>query len=120
MSTDGIQNLGGDSELIDEALNSNPTKEDRYILEDNNDSEEVTEEEDDDDDDDSVMELGMEINSNDEDTEETTPSLEDLKAKAVKEWEKEIGVSEVIDDPVRMYLRDVSYTHMTLPTIYSV
>ena len=44
MSTDGIQNLGGDSELIDEALNSNPTKEDRYILEDNNDSEEVTEE----------------------------------------------------------------------------
>ena len=107
MSTDGIQNLGGDSELIDEALNSNPTKEDRYILEDNNDSEEVTEEEDDDDDDDSVMELGMEINSNDEDTEETTPSLEDLKAKAVKEWEKEIGVSEVIDDPVRMYLREI-------------
>ena len=107
MSTDGIQNLGGDSELIDEALNSNPTKEDRYILEDNNDSEEVTEEEDDDDDDDSVMELGMEINSNDEDLEETTPSLEDLKAKAVKEWEKEIGVSEVIDDPVRMYLREI-------------
>ena len=53
------------------------------------------------------MELGMEINSNDEDTEDTTPSLEDLKAKAVKEWEKEIGVSEVIDDPVRMYLREI-------------
>ena len=49
MSTDGIQNLGGDSDLIGEALNNNPTKEDRYILEDNNnnnnedDNDEITE-----------------------------------------------------------------------------
>tara|TARA_Y100000996_G_scaffold415579_1_gene411388 strand:- start:4233 stop:5834 length:1602 start_codon:yes stop_codon:yes gene_type:complete len=113
MSTDGIKNLGGDSDLIGEALNSNPTKEDRYILEDNNnsnnedDNDEITED-DDDDDDDSVMELGMEINDDEDgDAEEPAPSLEDLKAKAVKEWEKEIGVSEVIDDPVRMYLREI-------------
>jgi len=110
MSTDGIQNLsGGDSNLIDQALSNNPTKEDRYVIEDDtNDAEEIIDDDDDDDDDDSVRELGM--TSNTEDTykpDDVTPSLEELKAKSVREWEKEIAVSEVIDDPVRMYLREI-------------
>ena len=42
-----------------------------------------------------------------EDDDDAPPSLEDLKAKAAREWEKEIGSTEIIDDPVRMYLREI-------------
>ena len=42
-----------------------------------------------------------------DDNDDSPPSLEEIKAKATREWEKEIGTPDVIDDPVRMYLREI-------------
>ena len=113
MTTDGIKSLGGESDLIDGALTSSRSKEDGYRPEDDGTRENVVEDEDEDEDEDdtSVMELGMSRpvrGDDDEDIDEDSPpSLEDLKAKAARQWEKEIGTVEVIDDPVRMYLREI-------------
>ena len=113
MTTDGIKSLGGESDLIDGALTSSRSKEDGYRPEDDETRENVVEDEDEDEDEDdtSVMELGMSRpvrGDDDEDIDEDSPpSLEDLKAKAARQWEKEIGTVEVIDDPVRMYLREI-------------
>ena len=115
MATDGLKSLGGESDLIDGALTSSRSKEDGYHPEDEEEPREnlVAEEDDDDDEDDnSVLELGMgrTLSREDEDDivdDDSPPSLEDLKAKAARQWEKEIGTVEVIDDPVRMYLREI-------------
>ena len=116
MATDGLKSLGGESDLIDGALTSSRSKEDGYHPEDEEEPREnlVAEDDDDDDDDDdnSVLELGMgrALSREDEDDivdDDSPPSLEDLKAKAARQWEKDIGTVEVIDDPVRMYLREI-------------
>ncbi|HCE75032.1 MAG TPA: hypothetical protein DEP04_00255, partial [Dehalococcoidia bacterium] len=67
-------------------------------------------EDDEDETDTTVVELGMKnpIENEDDDIEDDSPpNLEELKAKAAREWEKEIGTVEIIDDPVRMYLREI-------------
>ncbi len=115
MATDGIKSLGGESELIDGALTSSRSKEDGYRPEDDETRENIVEDEDEDeedeDDDTSVVELGMSRplprDDDDDIDDDSPPSLEDLKAKAARQWEKEIGTVEVIDDPVRMYLREI-------------
>ena len=111
MTTDGIQPVGGEADLIDGALRGSRSKEDGYRVDEDEQDELMEEEDDDDDDEDStVLELGMESSSSrtdPEDDEDAPPSLEDLKAKAAREWEKEIGSTEIIDDPVRMYLREI-------------
>jgi len=115
MTTDGIQHVGGEADLIDGALRGSRSKEDGYRAdeEEQEEQDDLTEEEDDDDDDDedsTVLELGMDTRSVRRDVEEdddAPPSLEDLKAKAAREWEKEIGSTDIIDDPVRMYLREI-------------
>ncbi len=114
MTTDGIQHVGGEADLIDGALRGSRSKEDGYRAEEEEQEELIDEDEDEDDDDDdedsTVIELGMDSAStraNQEDDDDAPPSLEDLKAKAAREWEKEIGSTEIIDDPVRMYLREI-------------
>ena len=108
MTTDGIQQLGGDADLIDGALRGSRSKEDGYQVEEEEPQNEVEEDEEDEEEDSTVLELGLQ-NSNQrvEEDEDSPPALEDLKAKAAREWEKEIGSVEVIDDPVRMYLREI-------------
>ena len=108
MTTDGIQQLGGDADLIDGALRGSRSKEDGYQVEEEEPQNEVEEDDEDDEEDSTVLELGLQ-NSNQrvEEDEDSPPALEDLKAKAAREWEKEIGSVEVIDDPVRMYLREI-------------
>ena len=108
MTTDGIQQLGGDADLIDGALRGSRSKEDGYQVEEEEPQNEVEEDEEEDEEDSTVLELGLQ-NSNQrvEEDEDSPPALEDLKAKAAREWEKEIGSVEVIDDPVRMYLREI-------------
>ena len=115
MTTDGIQHVGGEADLIDGALRGSRSKEDGYRAdeEEQEEQDDLIEEEDDDDEDDedsTVLELGMDTRSARRDVEEdddAPPSLEDLKAKAAREWEKEIGSTDIIDDPVRMYLREI-------------
>ena len=110
MSTDGIQNFSGDAELIDGVLRDNDSEEDTYQIDQDNDEISPSDEEDEDDDEDSsVVELGMEKTLDDDvfNNDDAPPSLEDLKAKATREWEREIGSVEIIDDPVRMYLREI-------------
>ena len=115
MTTDGIQHVGGEADLIDGALRGSRSKEDGYRAdeEEQEAQDDLREEEDDDDDDDedsTVLELGMDTRSARRDVDEdddAPPSLEDLKAKAAREWEKEIGSTDIIDDPVRMYLREI-------------
>tara|TARA_B100000809_G_scaffold76077_1_gene73799 strand:- start:3988 stop:5655 length:1668 start_codon:yes stop_codon:yes gene_type:complete len=115
MTTDGIQHVGGEADLIDGALRGSRSKEDGYRAdeEEQEEQDDLVEEEDDDDDDDedsTVLELGMDTRSarrGVEEDDDAPPSLEDLKAKAAREWEKEIGSTDIIDDPVRMYLREI-------------
>ena len=110
MSTDGIQNFSGDAELIDGVLRDNDSEEDTYPIDQDNDEVVASDDDDDDDDEDnSVVELGMEKTLDDDvfNDDDAPPSLEDLKAKATREWEREIGSVEIIDDPVRMYLREI-------------
>jgi len=115
MTTDGIQHVGGEADLIDGALRGSRSKEDGYRAdeEEQEEQDDLIEEEDEDDDDDedsTVLELGMDTRSARRDVDEdddAPPSLEDLKAKAAREWEKEIGSTDIIDDPVRMYLREI-------------
>ena len=109
MTTDGIQQLGGDADLIDGALRGSRSKEDGYQVEEEEPQNVVEEDDDDDDDEDStVLELGLQNTTERvEEDDDSPPALEDLKAKAAREWEKEIGSVEVIDDPVRMYLREI-------------
>ena len=115
MTTDGIQHVGGEADLIDGALRGSRSKEDGYRAdeeeqEEQDDLQEEEEDEDDDDEDSTVLELGMDARSARSDVDEdddAPPSLEDLKAKAAREWEKEIGSTDIIDDPVRMYLREI-------------
>jgi len=107
--------LGGESELLDGAISSSRQKEDGYRADDSEtDNEAVEIEEDEEDEEDSgVVELGMSrpVGRDDEDelddNDDSPPSLEEIKAKATREWEKEIGTPDVIDDPVRMYLREI-------------
>ena len=107
--------LGGESELLDGAISSSRQKEDGYRADDSEtDNEAVEIEEDEEDEEDSgVVELGMSrpVGRDDEDElddyDDSPPSLEEIKAKATREWEKEIGTPDVIDDPVRMYLREI-------------
>jgi len=115
MTTDGIQHVGGEADLIDGALRGSRSKEDGYGADEEEQEEqddllEEEEDEDDDDEDSTVLELGMDARSARRDVDEdddAPPSLEDLKAKAAREWEKEIGSTDIIDDPVRMYLREI-------------
>ena len=109
MTTDGIQQLGGDADLIDGALRGSRAKEDGYQVDEEEPQNVVEEEDDDDDEDSTVLELGLQNTSDRVEIEDddSPPPLEDLKAKAAREWEKEIGSVEVIDDPVRMYLREI-------------
>ena len=107
--------LGGESELLDGAISSSRQKEDGYRADEGETGDEVVEvEEDEEDEEDAgVVELGMSrpVGRDDEDelddNDDSPPSLEEIKAKATREWEKEIGTPDVIDDPVRMYLREI-------------
>ena len=107
--------LGGESELLDGAISSSRQKEDGYRADDSEtDNEAVEIEEDEEDEEDSgVVELGMarpggrDDEDDLDDNDDSPPSLEEIKAKATREWEKEIGTPDVIDDPVRMYLREI-------------
>ena len=62
MTTDGIQQLGGDADLIDGALRGSRSKEDGYQVEEEAPQNEV-EEDDEDEEDSTVLELGLQ-NSN--------------------------------------------------------
>ena len=109
MSTDGIQNFSGDAELIDGVLRDNDSEEDTYPIDQDNDEVVASDDDDDDDDEDnSVVELGMEKTLDDDvfNDDDAPPSLEDLKAKATREWEREIGSVEIIDDPVIQVTQD--------------
>ena len=112
--------LGGESELLDGAISSSRQKEDGYRADDSEtDNEAVEIEEDEEDEEDSgVVELGMSrpVGRDDEDelddNDDSPPSLEEIKAKATREWEKEIGTPDVIDDPVRRYLREIGRVYL--------
>ncbi len=109
MAADRIKPLVGESDLIDGALRGSRSKEDGYRVDDEN-RETVDREDDEDETDTIVVELGMKRSIDREDDEiedDSPPNLEELKAKAAREWEKEIGTVEIIDDPVRMYLREI-------------
>jgi len=107
--------LGGESELLDGAISSSRQKEDGYRADDGETGDGVVEvdEDEEDEEDAGVVELGMSrpVGRDEEDDEDenddSSPSLEEIKAKATREWEKEIGTQDVIDDPVRMYLREI-------------
>jgi len=107
--------LGGESELLDGAISSSRQKEDGYRADDGETGGGVVEidEDEEDEEDAGVVELGMSrpVGRDEEDDEDenddSSPSLEEIKAKATREWEKEIGTQDVIDDPVRMYLREI-------------
>ena len=108
MAADRIKPMVGESDLIDGALRGSRSKEDGYMEEEEN--RENLAEDDEDETDTSVVELGMKNpieNEDDEIEDDSPPNLEELKAKAAREWEKEIGTVEIIDDPVRMYLREI-------------
>ena len=87
--------LGGESELLDGAISSSRQKEDGYRADDSEtDNEAVEIEEDEEDEEDSgVVELGMSrpVGRDDEDelddNDDSPPSLEEIKAKATREWE---------------------------------
>ena len=66
MTTDGIQHVGGEADLIDGALRGSRSKEDGYRADEEEQEELIEEEEDDDDDDDddedsTVLELGLSL-----------------------------------------------------------
>ena len=108
MAADRIKPMVGESDLIDGALRGSRSKEDGYMEEEDNRENLV--EDDEDETDTTVVELGMKNpieNEDDEIEDDSPPNLEELKAKAAREWEKEIGTVEIIDDPVRMYLREI-------------
>ena len=108
MAADRIKPIVGESDLIDGALRGSRSKEDGYMEEEDNRENLV--EDDEDETDTTVVELGMKNpieNEDDEIEDDSPPNLEELKAKAAREWEKEIGTVEIIDDPVRMYLREI-------------
>ena len=108
MAADRIKPIVGESDLIDGALRGSRSKEDGYMEEEENRENLV--EDDEDETDTTVVELGMKNpieNEDDEIEDDSPPNLEELKAKAAREWEKEIGTVEIIDDPVRMYLREI-------------
>jgi len=108
MAADRIKPMVGESDLIDGALRGSRSKEDGYMEEEENRENLV--EDDEDETDTTVVELGMKNpieNEDDEIEDDSPPNLEELKAKAAREWEKEIGTVEIIDDPVRMYLREI-------------
>ena len=108
MTTDGLH-LGGESSLIDGAMRSSRSKEDGYRVVDEIDIDEDDDSEEEAEDDGTVVvELGQNtpVSSLDDDF-DAPPDLEESKAKATREWERDVGTVEIIDDPVRMYLREI-------------
>ena len=108
MTTDGLH-LGGESSLIDGAMRSSRSKEDGYRVVDEIDIDEDDDSEEEAEDDGTVVvELGQNTPvSSLDDAFAAPPDLEESKAKATREWERDVGTVELIDDPVRMYLREI-------------
>ena len=69
----------------------------------------------------SLFEQGIDVGQTRDDDQDILGDISDAEIETVEIEEEEFDLSQIeIDDSISLYLKAVSYTHLTLPTICSV